>query len=1067
MTMTELAIKRPSLVVVFFSALTLFGVIAFSRLQYELLPKIAPPVITISTPYPGASPSEVETNVTKVIEDAVSGMDKVDNIKSKSQEGVSFVTISLQQNANSDLGVQEAQRKINAVTGLLPQDAKTPIISKFAVTDVPVIRASVTSTLPSRELYQLVKDQIVPRFSKLEGVGQVQLVGGEERQIRINIDAEKLRSFGLSIVQVVGAIKSANVEYPTGKVEEERNQFIVRVAGKVGSLEQLKEVIVARLQQPSNGDMQSSDGMPGGQTTATDAAGIVRLKDIAEIQDGSRDILSINRLNGETTIGILINKASDANAVTVSELVRNSITNIEKEFAADKLIFSIAQDASEFTINAANAVIHDLEIAIVLVALVMLLFLHSFRSSLIVMVAIPASLVGTFIAIYLFGFSLNLMTLLGLSLVIGILVDDSIVVLENIFHHLEMGKDRRTAALVGRNEIGFAALSITMVDVVVFLPLCLLPGITGNVLREFAAVVAVATLFSLLVSFTITPVLASRFANVVHLDSSSLMGRFGLAFDGWFKRAGERYDGWLRWVLAHRLITIGIVVIMLGASFSLIPLGYIGSEFIATADRGEFTVTIELPSGARLEQTNRITMQVEEFIRTIPEVRKIFTNVGAGAESYTNNSSQINVTLSPLAERQRTTEAIGLQIKQAVASIPGITVRVDPIGLFGTSNESPITIVFNSNNYDVLAKTAVQVRDIVKNIPGTTDVRLSSEEGKPETRVEINREKLSDLGLSIGDVGATLRLALSGDGDSKFRDIKNNSATDYIIRIGLDKFDRSRVDQVGALTVVNNKGQHIQLNQFANIYVSAGPSKLERENRSGAVTLYAQVVGKSSGAVADEITQALKNKLPTGVSYRFTGEQERAQSAFSALLIAVATAITLVYLVMVALYDSYISPFVVMFSVPVALVGSLLAMALAGKSLGIFTGLGNIMLIGLVTKNAILLVDRANDMRREHNLSPFDAIIEAGQARLRPIVMTTIAIVIGLVPVALSNAPGSEWKSGLGWALMGGLTSSMFLTLLVVPIVYVSIGRLQDRFSKSRTQKKVASTNSSLLEPST
>jgi HAE1 family hydrophobic/amphiphilic exporter-1 len=1013
--MTELAIKRPTLVVVFFSIFGVLGIMGYIQLKYDLLPKISPPVVVITTIYPGASPSEVETNVSKVLEDAVSGMDKVAAIRSTSSEGRSTVVIELAQSANLDFSLQEAQRKVNQVSNFLPKDARAPIVARVALDEIPVIRMGATSNMTNREFYQFMKDQVQPRFSKLSGVAQITLVGGEERQIKINLNADKIKSFGLSIPQVAGLIKASNLDFPTGKVKGAETQYVVRLAGKFTSLEEIKNMVLSR----------------------TRTGGEIRLGDIAEVQDGAKETVSISRVSGIPSIGVLVTKQSDANSVEVSKLVRKEIALVEKDFAAKNLKFTISQDGSLFTIDAADAVKHDLVIAVFLVAVVMMLFLHSLRSSLIVMVAIPTSLISTVAGMWAFGFSLNLMTLLAMSLVIGILVDDSIVVLENIYRHLEMGKDKRKASLEGRNEIGFAALSITMVDVVVFVPLALLPGIVGNILREFSVVVAVSTLFSLIVSFTVTPVLASRFAKHERMTDATLMGRFALWFEGLFDKITEQYKHLLVWALAHRKTTILLVVVMLVASIALVPLGFIGAEFIAQADRGEFAIQIELPPGATFEQTNQTTLDVEKIVAKIPEVQRTFVNVGAASSGFigvfANNTAEINVTLFPMDRRARSTDDVMFDIKKQTAGIPGVKVRASPIGIFGGANEAPIQMVINGTSYEDVAKASKQIREIVAEVPGTADVRLSSEDGKPETRIEIDRQKLAAFGLTINDIGGALRIALAGDDDTKFRD----GNTEYTMLISLDQFDRSKPENLGSLTFVNPRGQVIELQQFATISQAVGPTQLQRENRNSAITLFSQVAGRPSGSVVEDVDKALAGKVPAGVTYSYTGNQKNQQDSFQSMGLAIAIAILFVYFVMVALYDSYVYPFVVMFSVPVAIVGALLALALANKALSIFTMLGMIMLIGLVTKNAILIVDRANQVREEEGLSTYDALLEAGQLRLRPIVMTTVAMIVGMLPIAIGGGAGGEWKSGLGWALIGGLTSSMFLTLILVPVVYI------------------------------
>lgn len=1024
MTITELAIKRPTLIVIIFAALSVLGLYSYTQLSYELLPKISPPVITISTVYPGASPYEVETSVTKPIEDAISSLDEIDAVNSTSAEGVSFVVINFLQSADIDFALQNAQRKVNEILTTLPEDVKAPTLSKFALDEIPVLRMGVTSNLASTEFYQFIKDRIQPRLSKIPGVGQITLVGGDEREIKVNLNAEKIHSYGLSILQVLEAVKSSNLDFPTGKIENSKEQYVVRIAGKLTSIDALRNLIIA--QSPNGSD--------------------IRLSDIAEVVDGQKDYSTINRINGITSVGILVQKQTDANSVEVSKLVRNEISEIEKDYKEQNVNFNIAQDGSQFTIDAANGVKLDLFLAVILVAFVMLLFLHSVRDSFIVMLAIPASMISTFIVMYMFGFTLNLMTLLGLSLVVGILVDDSIVVLENIHHHLEKGEEKRSAALKGRNEIGFAALAITMVDVVVFVPLALTGGLIGNIIREFAIVVVISTLLSLFVSFTVTPLLASRLAKIERFNKNTLLGKFSIWFESTFNNLVKKYLKSLNWSLNNKWKIITVSAVLFFASFSLIPAGFIGSEFITQSDRGEFAVILEMKPGSSIENTNLVTQKIGRYITNLPEVKKVFVTVGASNEGLvgqkSNNSSELDVALVPKEQREKSTDEIGKEIKQFVNNIPGVKVRVNPIGIFGTADQTPIQLIVNGANREEVEKGADILMNVLKNIPGTADVRLSSEEGKPETRIDIDRQKLAQFGLTIAQVGASLRVALTGDNDSKFRDGDN----EFDLRIVLDKFDRTEISGIKNLTFLNDKGQSIQLQQFADIYQTTGPTKLQRRNRINSVTVFSQVDGRPSGSIGEDIKSKLsQNILPAGVDVAFEGDLKNQADSFGSLGLAMLAGILFVYMVMVALYDSYLYPFVVLFSIPVAMVGAFLALALTMKTLSIFSILGIIMLIGLVGKNAILLVDRANQNRRENQMNVFEALMEAGKSRIRPILMTTSAMVIGMLPLALATDSGSEWKSGLAWAIIGGLISSMFLTLVLVPVVYAMLENIKEK----------------------
>jgi len=1024
----------------------LLGIYSYTQLNYELLPKITPPVITISTVYPGASPNEVETSVTKPVEDAISTLDQVDYATSTSSEGVSFVVIQFLQSADVDIQLQSAQRKVNQILNTLPSDVKSPVLSKFALDEIPVLRMGVNSNMPPKQFYQFVVDRIQPRISKISGVGQITLVGGNEREIKVNLNADKINSFGLSITQVVQSIQSSNLDFPAGKIDNGANQYVVRLAGKFNSINTLKSLIVAHLANGSN----------------------IRLADIAEVEDGIKDPDSISRIDGVTSIGVLVQKQTDANSVDVSRLVKQELKKIESDFKANNVKFNIAQDESQFTIDAANGVKLDLGLAVLLVAIVMLLFLHSFRNSFIVMLAIPCSLISTFTVMLIFGFTLNLMTLLGLSLVVGFLVDDSIVVLENIYHHLERKEERKVAALKGRNEIGFAALAITMVDVVIYVPLALTGGLVGNILREFAVVVVTSTLLSLFVSFTVTPLLASRISKLERRTKATIIGRFALWFEKGFHKLTDQYISILRWALVNRIKVILAALVLFIAAIMLIPLGFIGAEFMTQTDQGEFAVTLEMPLGYTLEHSNYVSEEVENYIRKMPELKNLFANVGASSEGligqYASNTSELDVTLVPKKERIKSTDDIGNEIKKFAQTIPGVKVRINPIGIFGTANSSPIQLIINGSDRNDVQKAAGFVEGIVKTIPGTADVRLSSEDGNPETQIEIDRQKLADFGLSIADVGSVLNVAFQGNDDSKYRD----GDDDYNIKISLDKFDRSRISDLENLTFVNKYGQSIQLMQFAKVYQTTGPTKLQRVNRIPEVTVYSQVIGRPAGSIGADIKKAVtKAGLPKGVDILYWGDLKNQADSFGSLGLALIAAIIFVYMVMVALYDSYFDPFVILFSIPLAMIGALLALALSMKSLNIMSILGVIMLIGLVGKNAILLVDRTSQKKKEGD-STYDALIEAGESRIRPIMMTTAAMIFGMLPIATSVDAGSEWKSGLAWAIIGGLISSLFLTLVLVPVIYsIAEGyreKLPAFFSKifSKKEKVIAESDDDL-----
>jgi HAE1 family hydrophobic/amphiphilic exporter-1 len=1038
MTLTEIAIKRPSLIIVIFSVLTLGGIFAFNNLGYELMPDFSPPVITITAVYPGASPSEVQSSVTKPIEDALSSLENIDDMTSKSLENASIVIVNFKFGTDLDLAAQDAQRKIDNIKRVLPTDVQSPTISKIAINDQPIMQVAVNANLADKVLFDKMKNEILPQIQQLKGVAAIDMLGGEEREIRVNVNKDKLTFYKISLLQVTQAIKQANLEFPTGKVKNPDDQLSVKLAGKFTSIEQLKNLVV----------FTPPMGSP------------IRLHEVADVTDGIRDISSVIRFNGQNGIGLRIKKQADANAVETAKVLRLKMSELEKNYAKDNVKFTIADDVSLFTLDSVNAVTHDLEIAIALVALVMLLFLHSLRNSIIVMVAIPASLVSALLAMWVLGYTLNLMTLLAMSLVIGILVDDSIVVLENIYRHLEMGKNPRQAALDGRNEIGFSAVSITLVDVVVFLPITFVNTVIADILRQFSVVVVVSTLMSLFVCFTLTPWLASRFSKLIHLNPKNPLQWLLIQFEKGLDSFTNGYVKLVRWALNHKLIAIGVIILLFVGIGQVMKLGILGQELVAQGDQGKFVLRLEYDKNTSLKRNNLITKQIEDLILKKPEVDYVFSNVagsstgafatGLGAE----NRAEITVQLLPTTKIQReSSEKYMIQVRKELAEkFGGVDISSSVIGLVN-AGQAPIEIFVSGENYEEVIKAGNKLKNLVENTPGANDVQISVQAGNPELRIELDREKMAQLGLNIATVGATLQNSLAGNDDSKYSEMGN----DYKIRVMLDAFDRKNPQEVKDIAFLNVQGQLVKLSQFASITQSTAPSVLERKDRRGSVTVTSYNLGLGSGTVAQNIEKQLKETpLPVGIDLKWGGDIKRQQDSFGAMGVALLASLVLVYLIMVALYDNFIYPLVVLFSIPVAMIGALLALNLSMSNFSIFAGLGVIMLLGLVMKNAILIVDFTNHLK-EKGMKTYEALLESVKERMRPILMTTVAMVFGMIPIAIAKGAGAEWKNGLAWVLIGGLLSSMFLTIVLVPIMYYVVDLVKEKLEKWFGSKKVVS----------
>lgn len=1026
MTLTEIAIKRPSLIIVIFAVLIGGGLFCYRQLSYELLPDISQPTLVVTTNYPGAAPANIEQTVTKKIEDQLSAVDGIKTITSQSLEGTSIITAEFVSGTNIDQKQQDVQRKINNIKSDLPTDVKASSITKVTPSDQPIIQLMATSSLDNAAFYDVIKNQVNPVLQQIPGVGEITLIGGQEREIQVNINKGKLDYYGLSILNVTTAVANGNQELPAGKIKSENTgQMTVRLAGNYSSVSQLNDLVV---------------GLPA-------AGSPVRLSDVASVADVTKDPSSVFRYNGQNGIGLLIKKQNNANAVEISKQVKERIALIEKKYAAQGVKFIIADDTADYTLESASGVVHDLILAVILVAVIMLLFLHSIRDSLIVLVAIPTSLISTFIAMYLFGFTLNLMTLLGLSLVIGILVDDSIVVLENIHRHLAMGKDKVTAALDGRNEIGFSAVAITMVIVVVFGPLCLIQNTIGSIMRSFAGTIVVATLLSLFVCFTLTPWLSSRFGKLSVLDNRKVLDKPLIIFEQFITGLTKWYTNSLKWVLKHKLIMTGLVVLMFAGVMWVMNLGIIGSEFVTATDKDQFRLALEFDKNTTVKQNNLRSNAIESYLRRQPDVVNVASNVAGSSTSSlvagvgSDYKTELTVTVIDKKDRKLSTEQLMLKKSLDIAQHFG-AVKISPTMVSMINGGEPIQLVLNGENTQQLMAAANELKQQIKTIPGAINVSLSVEDGNPEMGVKIDREKMSQLGLNINMVGAVLQNAFAGNDDAKYRVGTN----EYDIRVKFDDFDKHSVADVKDMTFNNASGQLIKLSQFADVVQGSGPSVLERKDRRTSVTLKSDVLGTTSGVVSEKIKQSLLEKpLPAGIDTRWAGDVEQQGDSFGALVAAIVAAILLMYLVMVALYNNFVYPLVVLFSLPVAFIGVFLALALTKSSMSIFTILGMIMLLGLVAKNAILIVDFANH-RKEEGDTTWQALIEAGKERLRPILMTTIAMIIGMVPIAISTAPGSEWKNGLAWVIIGGLASSLCLTVFVVPMAYYCVDRIGEKF---------------------
>ncbi len=1012
MKIVKTSIERPIFVTVLFILLTVLGFLSFRSLSAELMPKFTPPLLNVQIIYPGASPTEVENSLTRKAEEVLSSMEGIDQMQSYSFEGMSMIMVSFDFGTDIDKAMTDAQNRLSARRAELPRDIISPMISKVSVDEKPILILSATANIGSTDLFDLIDKRVVPELSHIKGIANVGLVGGVEREIQINLDKARMQDLGITPVMVQGAIRASNLDFPTGYLRSDESQMAVRLSGKITSIDQLRRLILRNV----NG-------------TA------IRLEDIAEVVDGVKDPVKMGRVNGQEAILLNILKQSDANALDVSKAVAEQIRTLEERYVADGLRIEVAQDTTTFTRNAISSVLTDLLLAILLVSLVILLFLHNVRNALIVMVVVPVSLIASFIGMRLFGFTLNMMSLLALSLVIGVLVDDAIVVIENVYRHMEMGKNRVRATWDAMNEIGITVISVTMVLVVVFLPIIFTNSLVSDILRQFCAVIVIAILFSLLAALTLVPLLTSRLGNVQPLRRDSFIGRMLSGFEEGISRFAERISMVTRRGLSHRRTLALIVIVLMAGVMALFPLGFINFEFQPYMDRHECIIQLEMPKDISMEESNKLVRKAEDWLMQRPEVEKVVTMVGLTSDNGQSSRgtpylAEMNVKLK---EVPGGTETYVAKIRKPLSDyLVDARVRVCNVSMTGTVSKASVEYVISGADKDSVALYADKALSALSTIPGVIQPWLSVENATPEVTVRVDRDKMSNLGLTLDNVGMMMQTSFQGNDQLRYTE----GDYEYAINIRADKVSRRSIEDVAGLMVVNGQGDLIRLSQFADVSLGIGPSRLERYNRNSSVTLRAQAYGVPAGAIAKEFMSRLDGEdLPGGVQIQTTGDMKKMSDSMSVLMTAILLSLLFIYLALTLLYNNWTDPLVVMIAIPLSIVGALLALALTNTAMSIYAMLGMVMLVGLVAKNAILLVDFANEARAE-GLPVDEALIQAVKLRTRPILMTALSTIIGMLPVALSHGSGAELRTGMAWVIIGGMALSTLLTLIVVPALY-------------------------------
>ena len=1063
MWLTRLAISRPILIWMALAAIAVLGIQAYTKLPAELNPKVDIPTLVITTVYPGAGPPEVEAQVTKPLEDAVGTVGSVKDVFSSSQSNVSIISLDFHVGVNLDTAVADVRSRIDSVRSQLPTEAQQPVVAKLDINALPILYFGLESkSTPASKLRTIADNLIRPHLERLDGVAGCQIIGGERREVQVACSAQSLSRFGITIEDVVNSLKAAGRDVTGGSIVHGRSETTVRMMGSLRSLDEVRSTQIMAQSLAAQSSPTVAQRMPGANGQPVLPSPPLTVGDVADITEAPAERTEINRVNGREGIGIVITRASDANTVTVVDEVTAAIDQITPELPKDLQKVTLRDDSVTVR-DALQDVNASLVLGATLAMCVILLFLHNLRGTFIVSLAIPACMVATFLVMYLVKFSLNQMTLLALSLSVGILVDDSIVVLESITRHIQEGEEPRVAAYNGRAEIGFADITTTLVDVVVFVPIAFMGGTVGGFFKQFGLVIATATLFSLVVSFSITPMLASRW----YRSGERLQATHGFfaPFERFYRWMETRYGRVITWSLAHRPTILLTGVAALAAIFTL-SYFKLGTDFIPGADQGQIAVNIEMPPGANLEATEAVVQDAEQVISAQPEVVAMASSVGqilGGFGSIPQEGmqyGQLTVRLREKASlldrisgrvthlRTRTDEAIadGFRKKlQVIAAKAGAIVSTSAIRSVA-GDSSPVELQLRGSNINVLAAFSRQLKDRLAAIPGVLSPAVSIRDGKPEIRATVNRRQASSLNISPSLAGAIIHDSIAGNTETAI----TNEGTATPIRVRLAGNERTQLADVRDLLVgMDTSGSPVLLSDIADVSMQTGPANIERENGLRQVTVTSNLSASTAlSEVQRVMNQAVREIAHPGVEVRWGGDAERLSESAVPFATALILGIILVYLVMAALFNNMGTPLVIMFTLPMALIGALGALVVTGERISLVSAIGIIMLVGLMGRNAILLLDYTNTLRTRGKPRN-QAIAEAGATRLRPIMMTTSATIVGMLPVALRFGRASEIRAPMAIVVIGGLLVSSALTLIVIPVLYSLYDDLCARWSRN------------------
>ena len=1002
------------------AALLLFGIISRQRMGVALYPEVDFPNVSISTTLQGASPEVIETEVTDPVEDAISSVEGIKHINSSNMQGSSQVKVEFNLERDIDTAAQDVRDKISLANRFLPKDSDPPVINKVDMTSHPIFWLSVNGDVPRKYLGQVADEMFKPRLETLQGVGTIVIGGLQEREMRVWLDAQKMEAYHITASDVEAALQNKNIEVPGGRIESATRELTVKTMGELASADAFNRLIIAY-----------REGTP------------IRLRDIGFAEDGVADQRSMGRFQGVNAIGMGIVPRSGANHVEVCSLVKKTMKELQK-IAPPGIDIAVAFDSSEFIENSIADVQFDLLFGALLASLVVFFFLRSLGSTLIISLAIPTSLIGTFSIMYALGFTMNSMTMLAMSLCVGLVVDDAIVVLENIFRHGEMGKDPIRAAREGTSEIAFAVIAATLAIVAVFAPVAFIRGIIGRFYFQFGVTVSVAVLISLFVAFTLTPVLCSRFLKIKkrHGSMYAFLENAFLKVDGMYRKS-------LAACLEHRFLVITLAIGIFVLSLGLF--GLLGTELIQKEDRDDFVVMLETPVGTSLELGDKKLGQCEAVVRALPDMKSIFALMGAGGFTAVTNKGFMFVQLKEGSEREKSQEAIMSYLRKELNQIPGIVAYVEDItamGGGGMGRSAPLQFRIKGPELSQLSDLSAKIIARLRSIDGIVGVGSDMQLTKPEVRVYIDRDKAADLGVDVRVLASAINTLIGGREVSQFRAGGNS----YDVRVRLIPEQRSMFEDINRLLVRNANGELVRLSNVVEVREEVGPDVINRLDRERSTTIFADLENKPLGEAIAQTREIVQETLPPGYAMEFAGQAGTMGETFQSIIFAFFLTILITYMVLASQFESFIHPFTIMMALPLTIIGALGSLFLTGNTINIMSLIGMLMLIGLVVKNSILLVDYTNTLRGQ-GMAMREAVLAAGPVRLRPILMTAISTIAGVLPIALGLGAGGESRAPMAIAVAGGMASSTVLTLFVIPVAYTLVDDMVRKVS-ARLQRK-------------